>query len=156
MSMITAAIVGIPLVVAGGAALPVEGHIGVATHSPLTEVHSVAVPDTVSKKSGLPIATSPTYGYTEKEPILVGGVVHEGPARSRKFVSSLRGPNGEAIKYRRLGSCCPFETSNSELGSGLLDKYELTYEGLAEPLVIYVNMYDPGVVMIPQGLTMAE
>lgn len=100
------------------------------------------------------VAASPTYGYSENEPILLGGdALQSGPERSRRYLNSLRGPHGEEITYEREGSCCMFETENSELGAGLLDRYALTYEGLAEPLLIYINMYDGGELFIPQGLT---
>lgn len=100
------------------------------------------------------IADSKTYGYSEKEPILVGGESPDGgPQRSRRYLNSLRGPNGEVVSYERVGSCCPFETKNYELGTGLLDKYELSYEGLSAPLFLYINMYDPGEPLIPQGLS---
>ena len=99
-------------------------------------------------------ASSPTYGYTQSMPILVSFEGPEnGPQNSRRYLNSLRGPKGEVIEYERRGSCCPFETGHSELGAGMLDVYELTYAGLAKPIVLYINMYDPGEPLIPQGLT---
>jgi hypothetical protein len=112
--------------------------------------------DTVRKKTGPQVASSPTYGYTEKEPVMVGGGISDGVARSYAYLDALRGPKGEPVTYSRRGHCCPFETKNSELGAGLLDVYELTYKGLSKPLVIYINMYDRGEIMIPQGLTKAK
>jgi len=40
-----------------------------------------------------------------------------------------------------------------ELGSGLFDVYEVTYDGVAEPVTLYLNMYDPGEPHIPHGFT---
>ncbi len=119
------------------------------------EFQSYVVPDTASKTTPSRVATSPTYGYSEKEPILIGGAFDNGVKRSHKYLKALRGPKGEMISYERRGSCCPFETKNSELGGGLLDAYELTYKGLSQPLVLYINIYDPGELMIPQGLTVS-
>ncbi len=92
-----------------------------------------------------------TYGYTEKNPIMVGGDLG-GPKNERRFLNALAGPKGEEIKYSRIGSCCSFQTKNSELGGGLLDKYSVTYEGLEKSLVIYINMYDSDTLKVPVGL----
>ena len=92
-----------------------------------------------------------TYGYTEENPIMVGGN-NEGPKNERRFLNALTGPNGEEIEYHRIGSCCNFKTSNSSFGgSGLLDMYNVTYEGLKKDLVLYINMYDSDTLMVPVG-----
>ncbi|HOF15947.1 MAG TPA: hypothetical protein PLF32_01295 [Bacteroidales bacterium] len=91
-----------------------------------------------------------TYGYTEENPVMVGGV-SEGPKNQRRFLNALSGPNGERIKYYRIGSCCPFETENSAWG-GMLDKYDVTYEGLEKSLIIYINLYDSDTLKVPVGL----
>ena len=91
-----------------------------------------------------------TYGYTEKNPVMVGGGI-EGPINERRFLNALCGPNGEKIEYYRIGSCCPFETENSVWG-GMLDKYSVTYDGLEDSLIIYINMYDSDVLKVPVGL----
>jgi len=91
-----------------------------------------------------------TYGYTEKNPIMVGGN-SEGPKNERRFLNALSGPNGEKIEYYRIGSCCPFKTKNSEWG-GMLDKYNVTYTGLEKSLIIYINMYDSDTLKVPVGL----
>lgn len=98
-------------------------------------------------------AASADYGYTPEEPVRVGnGVPSDGPRRSRLYLSALRGPEGQSIEFERRGSCCPFETEHSSLG-GLLDVYEITFEGLGEPILLYIDMYDPGELLIPQGFT---
>jgi hypothetical protein len=91
-----------------------------------------------------------TYGYTEKNPVMVGGI-SEGPKNERRFLNALTGPNGEKIAYSRLGSCCPFKTDNSGWG-GMLDQYSITYPGLEKSLVIYINMYDSDTLKVPVGL----
>lgn len=95
------------------------------------------------------------YGYTEEDPIKVGSEqINDGPANERAYLDNLTGPNGEPISYSRIGSCCEFETENSPFGGGLLDKYEITYEGIEEPVILYLNMYDPdedGKVEAPEG-----
>lgn len=98
------------------------------------------------------------YGYSPENPILVGsGDNRQGPANERNYLNLLLGPNGEEIKYVRKGSCCPFETKNGILGGGMLDIYEITYEGLDKPIVLYLNMYDPPKdYLLPAGFKLKE
>jgi hypothetical protein len=95
-----------------------------------------------------------SYGYTEKNPIKVGGAKKsEGPLNERRFLNALQGPNGGRISYVRKGSCCTFETPNGIMGGGLLDVYEVKYDGLEKPIVLYINMYDYGILKAPKGFT---
>ena len=98
----------------------------------------------------------PTYGYTEKNPIMVGGV-SEGPLNERRFLNALMGPNGEAITYSRIGSCCHFKTKNGLSGKAdLLDMYRIAYKGLEKEIVLYINMYDADELKIPVGFKKKE
>ena len=101
------------------------------------------------------IAVDETYGYTQKNPIKVGGAKESsGPLNERRFLNALLGPNGEAVTYNRRGSCCAFETPNGFINNtGLLDIYEVKYEGLDKPITLYLNMYDPGELKAPKGFT---
>ena len=100
------------------------------------------------------ISSDHTYGYTEANPIKVGGARQsEGPSNERRFLNALLGPNGESIKYYRRGSCCNFKTDNGYFGGGLLDMYEVTYEGLEKPVILYINMYDKEPLKAPKGFT---
>ena len=38
------------------------------------------------------------------------------------------------------------------MGTGLLDKYEISWAGLKKPLYIYINIYEKGDVLIPYNL----
>jgi hypothetical protein len=95
-----------------------------------------------------------TYAFTPENPVKVGGVKENvGALNERYYLNALLGPLGEQISYNRVGSCCGFKTPNAFIGdTGLLDKYEVTWEGLAEPIYIYINMYDYGDLMIPVGM----
>lgn len=103
------------------------------------------------------VATDSTYGYTAANPVKVGGVRAErGVQNERAYLGALGGPNGERVTYQRLGSCCEFSTPNGlVLNSGMLDQYELTWEGQAAPIVLYINMYDYQTPKVPRGLTRA-
>lgn len=98
------------------------------------------------------------YGFSETNPILVAGLgAPNRPSNEHLFLSLLRSPAGEAVQFRRLGNCCRFPTPNLPHGDdGLLDRYEVTHSGLAEPVVLYLNMYDPGTVRAPRGFNLAE
>lgn len=111
-------------------------------------------PIVVSSSEKSDIAQNSSYGLTPENPIVLGdGNPGNGPLNETLFLETLKGPEGEKISYRRLGSCCAFETPNGILGSGLLDKYEITYEGLDEPISLYFNMYDQGEPKVPAGLS---
>lgn len=97
-----------------------------------------------------------SYGFTESNPIKVGGRSESmGPKNERRFLSALKGPNGEIVRFYREGSCCLFETPNVEKGmKGLLDTYKVYWENMTDDtLRIYINMYDKDSLMIPVGLT---
>lgn len=106
-------------------------------------------------RSGTPastpdIAMADDYGYSESNPIKVGGGSN-GPANEHKYLRRLTGPNGESIAYQRLGSCCPFQTKNSEWGSGMLDRYEVEIDGDPKKKILYLNMYDSDKLYAPKG-----
>ncbi len=99
------------------------------------------------------VSTDKTYGYSEKNPIKVGGV-ENGPINERKYLNSLTGPNGEKVSYERRGSCCAFNTKNSPFGGGLLDIYAVSYEGKNDTISLYLNMYDKANLKAPIGFKM--
>jgi hypothetical protein len=93
------------------------------------------------------LGASAGYGLSPESPIKVGGLSERsGPASERAYLDRLRGPNGEAVIYERVESCCEFETLEGILGRGMLDVYEVRYEGLRRPVRLYLNMYDPAEV----------
>ena len=98
------------------------------------------------------------YGFSESNPILVGSLGGRSPvANQHLYLGRLRGPDGQRVRYERLGSCCAFPSPNALVGdAGMLDHYLVTYDGLAHPLSLYLDMYDPGEVRAPLGFTLAE
>jgi hypothetical protein len=102
-------------------------------------------------------STDSTYGYTESNPIMVGGAKENiGPINERRFLNALAGPLGFPVFYKRLGSCCPFYTKNgNDVGDGqsrgLLDVYEVHHDSMNEPVKLYINMYDSDVLKVPVG-----
>lgn len=105
------------------------------------------------------ISTDPTYGFSEKNPVQVGGVDKmEGPLNEIRYLNALAGPNGEEVYYYRLGSCCPIKSKNDPFGAGvvMLDNYLLTWEGAKDTVSIYINMYDYGELRALVGFTIKE
>jgi hypothetical protein len=94
---------------------------------------------------GCTTVADPTYGYTQENPIKVGGDAFGGPARERAFLDNLRGPNGEPITYERSGSLPVDET--------ILDIYRISYEGLDEPINLFLDEYSYEPVQAPIGFT---
>lgn len=96
------------------------------------------------------ISTDNKYGYTKKNPIKTGSI-----AKERHFLNALRGPNGEKVRYVRLGSCCEFKSKNAMFGKGLLDTYKVWYEG-GQTVILYLNGYDYEDLKCPAGFTFVK
>jgi hypothetical protein len=98
-----------------------------------------------------------SYGYSEKSPIKIGGGFDSGSDRTYRFLNALRGPHGEELTYSRIGTCCEFKTPNSPFdGVGLLEVYEVRYQGAAEERRLYFNWYDEAELLVPVGLSVAK
>ena len=95
------------------------------------------------------VSDDETYGYHESNPIKCGG----GPSGEREYLSLLRGPNDEPVRFSRDGSCCGFETPNGILGGGMLDIYSVWIGDQPEPVKLYLNMYDYEQPKAPKGFT---
>jgi hypothetical protein len=94
------------------------------------------------------------YGYEKDYPINVFfGNTSSETNNEYRFLNALAGPNGEKINYKKLESCCPFPTKRSEMGAGLLSVYEIRWEGQKNPVTLYLNIYEKGILMIPAGFT---
>ncbi len=90
------------------------------------------------------------YGITGENPVKVGEM---SVSYQRRYLASLAGPNGEVLQFHRRGSCCPYNSKNGLMGSALVDVYEVTYEGLKKPILIYISFYDYEKLYIPKGFT---
>lgn len=96
------------------------------------------------------VSTDKNYGFqsNHKTSIKVGKIENQ-----KAYLSALRGPNGEPVQFRRVGSCCSFNSKSVAFGKGLLDQYEVYYEGLRQPIVLYLNGYDYEKPKSPMGFT---
>lgn len=91
------------------------------------------------------VSADPTYGYTESNPIRVGGDFLDGPARERAYLNNLFGPNGELLSYERKGSFSSGDT--------ILDEYRVTGPGVN--VVLYLDEYKYEPPQAPVGFTCA-
>ncbi len=99
-------------------------------------------------------AKDPKYGFDEAYPVNVFYMSAKNDTLNAvRYLESLAGPNGETIAYKKIESCCPFETKNHSIGGGFLDVYEITYTGIKKPLKLYINLYEKGELLIPIGFT---
>ena len=90
------------------------------------------------------------YGLKGEFPVKVGD---KSPSNQRRYIAALAGPNGEVLSFHRRGSCCAYDSPNGFGGSALVDVYEVTYEGLKEPILLYISFYDFEKLYIPKGFT---
>ncbi|WP_136666813.1 2-dehydro-3-deoxyphosphooctonate aldolase [Flavobacterium sp. H122] len=99
-------------------------------------------------------ASDKKYAFTEYYPVNVGFTsIEDGEKNEKRYLNALAGPNGEKITYTLIESCCPFPTTRTDMGAGMLDIYEITYNGLNKPIRIYLNKFERGELMIPVGFT---
>jgi hypothetical protein len=103
------------------------------------------------------IAKDKKYGLDPDYPINVGfTILEEGLINQTRYLNALAGPNGEKIRYEIKKPCCPYPTKKSEIGVGLIDTYEITWDGLKKPIILYLNKYDKGELMIPLGFSIRK
>ena len=132
----------------------------ISTKSTLKNVNENAPTPTLSNNNTfliLEYSKDKKYGYDKDYPINIffGSTTYEN-LNQQRFLNALAGPKGEKLTYIKLESCCPFPTKRSEMGAGLLDVYELRWEGQRKPIILYLNIYEKGVLMVPVGLTLKK
>ena len=92
-------------------------------------------------------AKDATYGVSSANPIKVGLDAATGPGRQLQYLSALRGPTGQAVQYRRVGTA-------SSAGT-IFDVYDLAYPGLPMPVRLYLDSYHFDELTAPAGFTCA-
>ena len=104
----------------------------------------------VEQAPACPLATDPSYGTSQELPIRVGNTnLYDGAAREEAYLQTLRGPNGESVRYERLDALMLADQS-------ILDVYQVSYDGLDNPVTLYLDMYSYEMLLLPQGFTCAE
>ncbi|OIQ20148.1 MAG: 2-dehydro-3-deoxyphosphooctonate aldolase [Flavobacterium sp. MedPE-SWcel] len=99
------------------------------------------------------ISSDDKYGYDPDYPVNLGYLpIRNAVINVKRYFGALSGPEGQAITYKLVDSCCPFPSSKNNMGAGILDIYEINWEGLTEPKRIHINLYERGKVIAPLGL----
>jgi hypothetical protein len=97
------------------------------------------------------------YGYDKDYPInIFYRNTKDETINQQRFLNALAGPKGEKISYTKLENCCPFPSKNTDLGAGFLDVYELKWDGQTKPILLYLNIYERGILMVPVGLGLKQ
>ena len=97
------------------------------------------------------------YGYSKKYPIKVGGGSSAG--HHFQFIEHLRGPNGEDLEIRRIGSCGEYDNPDPELtkfDKGVLTCFSVDCQAFKKPRVLYFDKYRNGDLYTPKDLTWIE
>lgn len=81
------------------------------------------------------VSTDAGYAFSPERAAEVGGGAMYAGARQRRYLGALRGPQGQPVRYTRSGTVMPPGTDDP------IDRYEVTYDGLAAPLVLYLDAY---------------
>ncbi len=98
------------------------------------------------------ISKDDKYGYDADYPVNLGFMKFEtAEINVKRYFGALTGPKGEEITYTKVDTCCPFPTDTYNMGAGMLDIYEVSWKGLAGPKRIYINLYEKGQIVAPQG-----
>lgn len=103
------------------------------------------------------MAKDASYGYSETKPISVGR--KDDLRQNRKvnveaYLDLLRDPRGHKVEYRRMRSCCPYD-SKSDIslgGKALVEEYEVTYRDILGKKIVkmlYLTFYEYERPLVP-------
>ena len=126
-----------------------------STRNTIRNIDDTAIMPALSKEKTFVItevSSDKKYGYDQDYPINLGFLpIQTAEINVKRYFGALSGPNGEKLTYKKTDTCCPFPSKKNEMGAGVLDIYEVTWEGLAQPKLIYINLYEKGKVLAPKG-----
>ena len=104
-------------------------------------------PAAPAQQASCPVSADADFGFKMEKPIRVGGGAMYVASRERAYLDALRGPEGQPIQYRRLGS------GPKAPNGGIVDIYEVTHAGLEKPVTLYVDAYRYDDPRAPKGFT---
>jgi len=105
------------------------------------------VPGLSATNSQCPVSADETYGVFASKAIRIGGGV-DGPSRIQKYLSALRGPAGQGLRYESAGPAL--------MGGEILETVDVQYAGLPKPVRIYFSTSREDRVQAPKGFTCAR
>lgn len=131
-----------------------------STKSTLKNVDNNAPIPVLSKDNTFVItqfSTDKRYGYDKDYPInIFYRTSKDESINQQRYLNALAGPKGEKLTYTKLESCCPFPSTKSDMGAGFLDVYEVKWEGQKKPVLLYLNIYEKGILMVPVGFSLKK
>jgi len=103
------------------------------------------------------VATDKTYGFSQHNPIKVGGSTQSRGTDHRDwFFKFLRGPKGQPVSYVSSSTCCAFPTNSTAEPLGYLEVVVVTYKGIGSPAILYVDTVNFDAPKAPVGFTLAR
>ena len=127
----------------------------ISTRNTIRNIDDTAVMPGIAKDKTFiitEISTDKKYGYNQDYPVNLGFIpMPTAEINIKRYFGALTGPKGEKLTYKKVDSCCPFPTEKYDMGAGLLDIYEVTWEGLNSPKKVYINLFEKGQIVAPQG-----
>lgn len=87
-------------------------------------------------------SNDPTYGYSEDNPIKVGGFRLFGSYLIESYLYSISGYDNEEITYKRMSIHKKTDKSNSQIGVDSIEEIAVWYKDELEPQFLYFNTYD--------------
>lgn len=131
-----------------------------STKSTLKNVDNNAPIPVLSKDNTFVItqfSTDKRYGYDKDYPInIFYRTSKDESINQQRYLNALAGPKGEKLTYTKLESCCPFPSTKSDMGAGFLDVYEVKWEDQKKPVLLYLNIYEKGILMVPVGFSLKK
>lgn len=96
------------------------------------------------------VSSDPDFARTAEQPARVGGSPVFGGARQRRYLESLRGPEGQPVRFTRLPAV------DAPDGETLIDRYEVTYDGLGTPVILFLDWYHYTALSAPHGFVCGQ
>ncbi len=126
-----------------------------STRSTIKNIDDSAIMPGLSKEKTFiitEISDNKKYGYDPDYPVNLGFMpIQTVEINVKRYFGALSGPDGQKLTYKKVDTCCPFPSKKNDMGAGVLDIYEITWEGLTEPIRIYINLYEKGKIVAPKG-----
>ena len=109
-----------------------------ASNSRVMSENSVVLPAPLGPSSAV------TFGISAFNPIRIGGEA-QGVPRVVKYLTALRGPAGQGIRYRDAGQALAGPKG------GLVQRIDVEYAGLPQPVRLYFDTTREEPLLAPQG-----
>ena len=119
----------------------------VKPQKPTETVEPSPTPEPTEVPPLCPFAEDPEYGFSPERPIQVGNTnLTDGPEREQLYLLTLRGPENQEVIFTR-------QAPRFNQAGTIVDPYQIDYDGLEGPLMIYLDLYHLASLQLPVGFT---